>query len=112
MDTRTVTTPDVTTAFAVPNPNCPSQDQSVFSGLATLRVAPAGGSLSLLRIGNVLFSPTLSTVDASKGNTRDSIVNARNWCNAKFPAVDIVLRNCLQTLMLLSRHEIGACFPQ
>ena len=30
----TVTAPDVITAFAVPNPNCSSQSQSVCSGLA------------------------------------------------------------------------------
>ena len=66
MDACTVTTPDATTAFAVPNPGCSSQIQSVFSGLAALRVAPAGGSLGLLRTGNFLFSPTLSTVDEAK----------------------------------------------
>jgi len=36
VDTRTVAALDVITAFAVPNPNCPSQDQSVFSGLGAL----------------------------------------------------------------------------
>jgi len=36
----TVTAFDAITAFAVPNPNCSSQRQSVFSGLAALRVAP------------------------------------------------------------------------
>jgi len=35
----TVTALDAITAFAVPNPNCSSQNQSVFSGLAALRVA-------------------------------------------------------------------------
>jgi len=77
----TVTTPDAITAFAVPNPNCSSQSQSVFSGLAALRVAPVGGSLGLLRTGNVLFSPTLSTVDGSNLNISVDIVNARYWCN-------------------------------
>jgi hypothetical protein len=62
----TVTTPDAITAFAVPNPNCSSQNQSAFSGLAAARVASFSESLSLLRIGNVLFSPTLSTVDDVK----------------------------------------------
>jgi hypothetical protein len=76
----TVTTPDAITAFAVPNPNCSSQSQSVFSGLAADRVAPAGGSLGLLRTGNFLFSPTLSTVDGSNLNSSVDIVNARYWC--------------------------------
>jgi hypothetical protein len=66
VDACTVTTPDAITAFAVPNPNCSSQSQSVFSGLAAYRVAPAGGSLGLLRIGNDLFSPTLLTVDGNQ----------------------------------------------
>jgi hypothetical protein len=39
VDTCTVAALDVITAFAVPNPNCPSQDQSVFSGLVALQVA-------------------------------------------------------------------------
>jgi hypothetical protein len=64
VDACTVTTLDVITAFAVPNLNCPSQDQSIFSGLAASRVAPLDLSLSLLRSGNGLFLPTLSTVDA------------------------------------------------
>ena len=65
MDACTVTTLDVITAFAVPNLNCPSQDQSIFSGLAASRVAPLCLSPSLLRTGNDLFLPTLSTVDES-----------------------------------------------
>ena len=64
MDACTVTTLDVITAFAVPNLNCPSQDQSIFSGLAAPQVAPLDLSPSLLRTGNDLFLPTLSTVDA------------------------------------------------
>ena len=59
---------DAITAFAVPNPNCSSQSQSVFSGLVARRVASPSGSPSLLRISNVLFSLTLSAVDA--GNLR------------------------------------------
>jgi hypothetical protein len=48
VDTCTVTAPDAITAFAVPNPNCSSQKQSVFSGLATQRVASSSESPSLL----------------------------------------------------------------
>ena len=50
VDTCTVAALDVITAFAVPNPNSPSQDLSVFSGLVALRVAPLRRSLSLLRV--------------------------------------------------------------
>jgi len=66
VDACTVTALDAITAFAVPNPNCPSQDQSVFSGLAANQVALASRSLSLLRTGKVLIKPTLSAVDVCK----------------------------------------------
>ena len=51
VDTCTVTALDVITAFAVPNPNCSSQNQSVFSGLVAPQVALLSRSLSLLRTG-------------------------------------------------------------
>jgi|SRR5579864_2268650 len=51
VDTCTVAALDVITAFAVPNPNGPSQDSSVFSGLDALQVALSGLSPSLLRTG-------------------------------------------------------------
>lgn len=55
VDACTVAALDAITAFAVPNPNCPSQDQSVFSGLVALQVALKIRSLSLLRIDKVYF---------------------------------------------------------
>ena len=67
VDACTVTALDAITAFAVPNPNCSSQDQSIFSGLGARPVALPSKSLSLLRISNVLFSLTLSAVDGSQG---------------------------------------------
>jgi hypothetical protein len=60
---------DVITAFAVPNLNCSSQSQSIFSGLDAFRVAPSGQLLSLLRIGNFLILPTLSAVDVDELNS-------------------------------------------
>ena len=66
VDACTVTALDAITAFAVPNPNCSSQSQSVFSGLVALRVAPISRSPSLLRTGKVLIKPTLSAVDVCK----------------------------------------------
>jgi len=39
VDACTVTALDAITAFAVPNPNCSSQSQSVFSGLVADQVA-------------------------------------------------------------------------
>ena len=66
METCTVTALDAITAFAVPNPNCSSQSQSVFSGQVALQVALLGRSPSLLRTGKVLIKPTLSAVDVCK----------------------------------------------
>ena len=44
-------------------PTAPRKSQSVFSGLVAHPVALQSGSPSLLRIGNFLFSPTLSAID-------------------------------------------------
>src|SRR5258708_38624020 len=66
VDACTVPALDAITAFAVPNPNCPSQDQSVFSGLAASQVALASRSLSLLRTVKVLCQPILSAVHVGK----------------------------------------------
>ena len=63
VDACTVTALDAISAFADPNPNCSSQNQSVFSGLVARPVALPSESLSLLRVSNVLFSLTLSAVD-------------------------------------------------
>jgi hypothetical protein len=65
VDACTVTAFDAITAFAVPYPNESSQSPSVFSGSGARRIASPDEPLSLLRISNFLFSPTLSTVDAA-----------------------------------------------
>jgi hypothetical protein len=39
VESCTITTLDAITAFAVPNPNCSSQSQSVFSGSDAFQVA-------------------------------------------------------------------------
>jgi hypothetical protein len=54
-DACTVAALDAITAFAVPNPNCSSQKQSVFSGLVALQVTLMSRSLSLLRTDKVYF---------------------------------------------------------
>jgi hypothetical protein len=60
VDTCTIAALDVITAFAVPNPNCPSQAQSVFSGLVALQIALSSRSLSLLRVGKFYFANPFS----------------------------------------------------
>jgi hypothetical protein len=56
VDICTVAALDVITAFAVPNPNCSSQKQSVFSGLVPLQVALMNRSLSLVRTDKFYFA--------------------------------------------------------
>src|SRR5215472_6681107 len=65
MDACTVTAFGAITAFAVPNPNESSQRPSVFSGSGVRRIASPDEPPSLLRTGNVLFSPSLLTVDGA-----------------------------------------------
>ena len=60
VDACTVAALDAITAFADPNPNCSSQNQSVFSGLVARQVAPPSRSLSLLRSGKVYFANPFS----------------------------------------------------
>jgi hypothetical protein len=60
VDPCTVAALDAITAFAVPNPNCSSQNQSVFSGLVARQVALPSRSLSLLRTGKVYFANPFS----------------------------------------------------
>jgi len=60
VDTCTVAALDVITAFAVPNPNCSSQKQSVFSGLVALQVALSSRSLSLLWTDKFYFANPFS----------------------------------------------------
>jgi len=60
VDTCTVAALDVITAFAVPNPNCSSQNQSVFSGLVALQVTLLSRSPSLLRTGKFYFANPFS----------------------------------------------------
>jgi hypothetical protein len=60
VDACTIAALDAITAFAVPNPNCSSQNQSVFSGLVARQVTLLSGSLSLLRSGKIYFANPFS----------------------------------------------------
>ena len=60
VDACTVAALDAITAFADPNPNCSSQNQSVFSGLVARQVALLSRSLSLLRSGKIYFANPFS----------------------------------------------------
>src|SRR5690242_5859855 len=60
VDARTVAALDAITAFAVPNPSCSWQNQSVLSGLVAPQVALPSRSLSLLRSGKIYFANLFS----------------------------------------------------
>src|ERR1700719_1092572 len=60
VDACTVAALDAITAFAVPDPNCSSQKQSVFSGPVAPQVALPSRSLSLLRSGKFYFANPFS----------------------------------------------------
>ena len=59
VESCTVTALDAITAFAVPNPNCPSRSSRFSSGLVVQQVTLPNGSPSLLRTGQDFFQPTL-----------------------------------------------------
>jgi hypothetical protein len=75
----TITALDVTTAFAVPNPNGSSQSPSVFSGLVAPAGCPAEQITQLTSDWlNFNFEPTLSAVDG--GQVKCSVDN----CQCRF----------------------------
>ena len=76
MEACTVAALDAITAFAVPNPNCSSQNQSVFSGPVALQVALPSRSLSLLRTGKFLFRQSFQPSTPAKLNSSFIAVNA------------------------------------
>ena len=75
-DTCTVAVLDATTASAVSDPGRLSQGWPDFSGPSAQRVASPCGLLSLLRIGKVLFKPTLSAIDGRNPSHVRENVNA------------------------------------
>lgn len=81
MDACTVTALDATTAFAVPNPNCSSQSQSVFSGLVALSVALRSRSPSLLRLATFYFRLTFQPSTEVNLNFCLMDVNAAFQCS-------------------------------
>jgi hypothetical protein len=79
----TITAPDVITAFAAPNPNCSSQSQSVFSGLAVLQVALPNLSPNLLRIGKFYLNQPFRSSTVRKLNALWIVVNAAFRCKPR-----------------------------
>jgi len=65
MEACTIAALDVITAFAVPNPNCSSQSQSVFSGLALSELPHRADHPAYFGLANFI-KPTLSAVDVCK----------------------------------------------
>jgi hypothetical protein len=65
VDACTVAAPDAVIAFAVPNPGCSSQNQSVFSGLVARRSPCRADHSAYFGVARFI-SPILSAVDASQ----------------------------------------------
>ena len=91
MDACTVTALDAITAFAVPDPNCSSQSQSVFSGLVRRRVTspdeitqPTSDWLNF-NLSQPFQPSTVATLNANLVT-----VNAAYWCNRTFLGMNSV----------------------
>jgi len=91
VETCTVTALDAITAFAVPDPNCSSQSQSVFSGLALRRVTspdeiaqPTSDWLNF-NLSQAFRPSTVPTLNANP-----ITVNAAYWCNRTFLGMNSV----------------------
>jgi hypothetical protein len=84
VDARTVAALDAITAFADSNPNCSSQNQSVFSGLVARQIALPSRSLSLLRSGKVYFANPFSRRRQPNLNSRFIDVNANLSVKTKY----------------------------
>jgi len=76
VETCTVTAFDAITAFAVPNPNSSSQSSRFFQVWLPHRSPCRADHPAYFGLAEVLFQPTLSTVDASNLNTAPMFVNA------------------------------------
>jgi hypothetical protein len=91
VDTCTVTALDAITAFAVPNPNCSSQSQSVFSGLALRQVTSpeeitqSNSEWPKFNLSQPFRPSTVATLNANVVT-----VNAAYWCNRTFLGMNSV----------------------
>ena len=65
MEARTVTALDAITAFAVPNPNCPSQGRRFFQVWLLFGLPRRADHSAYFGLAKFLFKPTLSAVDGS-----------------------------------------------
>ena len=80
VDACTVTALDAITAFTVPNPNCSSQSQSVFSGLATRQVALRADHSAYFGSATFYFRQPFQPSTRGKLNSCTRIVNAAFQC--------------------------------
>jgi len=80
----TVTAPDAITAFAVPNPNWPSQSSRIFRVWSPNRLPCQAGSPNLLRTGEFYLNQSFRSSTAITVVPRWGVVNARFWCSALF----------------------------
>src|SRR5271165_3280392 len=77
---------DAITAFAVPNPNCPSQSRRFFQVWRPCRLPRPADHPVYFGTANFI-SLSLSTVDGDHLNRETKNVNANYWCNSLGQAV-------------------------
>jgi hypothetical protein len=72
---------DAITAFAVPNPNCPSQSRRFFQVWPPCRLPRPADHPVYFGTANFI-SLSLSTVDGDHLNRETENVNANYWCSS------------------------------
>ena len=81
MEARTVTALDAITAFAVPNPNCPSQSRRFFQVWLPCRVARRADHSAYFGLAKFYLSQPFQPSTGATLEICRKIVNAPFWCN-------------------------------
>src|ERR1700746_2218168 len=90
VDACTVAALDAITAFAVPNPNCPSQSRRFFQVWSRSELPRLADHPAYFGLGKVLFGPTLSAVDVSESKRHVK----KCQCRISVQRVEIPEQNC------------------
>jgi len=104
VDTCTVAALDVITAFAVPNPNCPSQDHRFFQVWSPYKLPCRADHPAYFGLASFI-SPILSAVDVSE--TKQLLHRCqRNYrCNHEISVNGIVENRVLCTFPLPQQNQ-------
>ena len=111
MDACTVTALDAITAFAVPNPNCSSQIQSVFSGLAVRPGCPGRTNHSVyFGLATIYFRQPFRPSTRATLTVPESMSTPAFGALAAIPTAKSTGRNVLCNLVLGILRSIRASF--